>query len=113
MTVWWIQNGLRLDHLDDVFNLNVSKSDAKGSWTVFLKYNTPQVRQDPKNLLTFSLNFEIIHQDTPSTTWWQSLTTGAKVAFIFGIIIGSILILLTLVLIVRRIRKRRHNYASL
>lgn len=55
----WILNGKPLNQFNDIFELILPTSAAKGNWQFNAKYVTSEVRSDPKKLLEFSKKFTI------------------------------------------------------
>jgi len=55
----WILNGNHVVSLDNLFEWTFDRSAAVGTWSANLDFVTPQVRQDPTNLLKFVDSFNV------------------------------------------------------
>jgi len=55
----WVRNGQPVPVLDDTFEWTLDKAQVVGTWTAYLEFSTPQVRQDPNGLLSFEHSFTI------------------------------------------------------
>jgi hypothetical protein len=60
-TIQWIKGGKEELQFKDQFKVDLSKasSSSPGQWTVRVKFETPNVRLDPKNFLTSERTFTI------------------------------------------------------
>jgi len=59
----WYLDGSPYDDYYNVFEWEAEKEDVVGVWSAYLTFITPEVRQDPNNLLTF--DFSTIISDAP------------------------------------------------
>ena len=58
-TVTWTQNGNVRTDLANKFTFSLPTSGNTGSWTVAIKYTTPEIRSDPNGYTTATERFTI------------------------------------------------------
>jgi len=49
----WQRNGVAVPNYNNVFQWTAQRSQVVGTWVALLEFKTPQVRQDPNQLLIF------------------------------------------------------------
>ena len=59
LSVKWELNGTPVSILDGSFSWTLQRSDVIGTWTAYVDFVTPEVRQDPNGLLKFEHTFTI------------------------------------------------------